>query len=96
MDALTFPLIPGIWVFVASNGIELVLSIHDSLLKTMRLAPESKIQVSLGCWRALTFAIVVVPNGMGGELACESLGSLEVSDLLANYPIEPHKPCDWL
>ena len=60
--AFTLPLIPKIVAFVGVSGIELVFSSQDSLLNTMRLAPESKIHTSLRCWMEFTFTTLAAPS----------------------------------
>ena len=67
IEAFTFPLLPWIVVFVGVSGIELVLSSQDSLLKTMQLAPESKIHRSMRCWMALTFTTLAAPSSGRGS-----------------------------
>ena len=55
IDAFRVPLIPCIDVLVGVSGRELVFSSQDSSLKTILLAPESKIQRSCRYFVAFTF-----------------------------------------
>ena len=62
IDAFSVPLIPCIDVLVGVSGRELVFSSQDSLLKTILLTPESKIQRSFRYLVAFTLTTLAAPS----------------------------------
>ena len=67
VDAVIVPLIPCIDVLIGVSGRELVFSSQDSLLKTILLAPESKIQISCRCFMAFTLTTLAAPSSGKGS-----------------------------